>query len=34
MKSKVFLWGTIAAVAYSLYYFRGDVQRYVKMKMM
>jgi hypothetical protein len=34
MKSKVFLWGTIAAAMYGLYYFRGDLQRYVKMKMM
>ncbi len=27
-------WGTIAATVYSLFYFRGDIQRYVKMKMM
>ncbi len=34
MKGKLFLWGTIAAMAYTLYYFRGDLQRYAKMKMM
>jgi hypothetical protein len=27
-------WGTIAATLASLYYFRGDIQRYVKMKRM
>jgi hypothetical protein len=32
--SKAFTWGSIAAVLLSLYYFRGDFQRYVKMKMM
>lgn len=27
-------WGTIAAAIYSVYFFRGDIQRYAKMKMM
>jgi hypothetical protein len=27
-------WGTLAATVYSLFFFRGDIQRYVKMKMM
>lgn len=31
---KVVKWGTIAATAYSVYFFRGDIQRYVKMKRM
>lgn len=31
---KVMKWGSIAATLYSLVYFRGDLQRYVKMKMM
>ncbi len=31
---KVFKWGTLAATIYSVYFFRGDLQRYVKMKMM
>jgi hypothetical protein len=31
---KVVKWGSLAATMYSLYYFRGDLQRYVKMKMM
>ncbi len=30
----VLKWGTLAAVVGSLIYFRGDLQRYVKMKMM
>ena len=34
MRSKVFVFGTIAAAIYGLFYFRGDLQRYVKMKMM
>jgi hypothetical protein len=34
MKSKLFLCATIAAAIYGLYYFRGDLQRYTKMKMM
>lgn len=31
---KVVKWGSVAATICSLYYFRGDLQRYVKMKMM
>lgn len=31
---KAFLFGSLAAAAYVLYYFRGDLQRYTKMKMM
>jgi hypothetical protein len=31
---RVLKWGTIAAVVGSLLYFRGDLQRYVKMKRM
>ena len=31
---KVVKWGSLAATIYSLFYFRGDLQRYVKMKMM
>jgi hypothetical protein len=31
---KVLKWGTLAATVASLIYFRGDIQRYVKMKMM
>jgi hypothetical protein len=27
-------WGTVAAAIYSVYFFRGDIQRYTKMKMM
>jgi hypothetical protein len=34
MKSKLWMLGSIAAVAWTLYYFRGDVARYTKMKMM
>jgi hypothetical protein len=34
MKTKIFLWGTIAAAVCGLVYFRGDIQRYTKMKMM
>ncbi len=34
MKGKLFLLGSIAAVACTLYYFRGDINRYAKMKMM
>jgi len=34
MKGKLFLWATIAAAVYGLFYFRGDLQRYTKMKMM
>jgi|GEM_PF-3243082 hypothetical protein len=32
--SKLVKWGSIAATVYSLFFFRGDIQRYVKMKMM
>jgi hypothetical protein len=32
--SKLVKWGTIAAAVYSVYFFRGDIQRYTKMKMM
>lgn len=31
---KVVKWGSLAATIYGLMYFRGDLQRYVKMKMM
>ena len=31
---KVFRWGTIAAALWGFVYFRGDLQRYVKMKRM
>lgn len=31
---KIFTWGSLAAVVYTLVYFRGDLQRYLKMKMM
>ena len=31
---KVIKWGSLAATMCSLYYFRGDIRRYVKMKMM
>ncbi len=34
MKGKILLWGTIAATVLGLVYFRGDIQRYTKMKMM
>ena len=34
MFGKVVKWGSLAATVYSLYFFRGDLQRYVKMKMM
>lgn len=32
--AKAVKWGAIAATVYSLFYFRGDIQRYVKMKRM
>ncbi len=32
--SKLVKWGAVAAAVYSLYFFRGDIQRYTKMKMM
>jgi hypothetical protein len=31
---KIVLWGSLLATVYGLYYFRGDIQRYTKMKMM
>jgi hypothetical protein len=31
---KIVKWGTIATTLASLVYFRGDLQRYIKMKMM
>jgi hypothetical protein len=34
VKWGVMKWGTVAATIYSLFYFRGDIQRYVKMKRM
>jgi hypothetical protein len=33
-KGKLLLWGTLAATVWGLIYFRGDLQRYTKMKMM
>ena len=33
-KSKLLLWGSLAAAVWGLVYFRGDIQRYAKMKMM
>lgn len=33
-RGQIVKWGTLAAVVYSLIYFRGDFQRYVKMKRM
>jgi hypothetical protein len=32
--AKIVKWGSLAALLYSLVYFRGDIQRYVKMKRM
>jgi hypothetical protein len=34
MSAKVLMWGSIVAAVYGLIYFRGDLQRYIKMKMM
>lgn len=31
---KIMKWGSLAAVVYTLVYFRGDLQRYLKMKLM
>jgi hypothetical protein len=31
---RILAWGTLAAVVYSMIYFRGDAQRYLKMKNM
>jgi hypothetical protein len=33
-RMKLFAWGSLAATVLGLAYFRGDIQRYVKMKMM
>jgi hypothetical protein len=33
-KWELLKWGSVAATIYSLFYFRGDIQRYVKMKRM
>ena len=33
-KGKLFLWGMLAATVWGMMYFRGDIQRYAKMKMM
>lgn len=32
--TKLLMWGSIAAAIYGLVYFRGDLQRYIKMKRM
>lgn len=34
MFGRIFKWGTIATTIGMLAYFRGDIQRYVKMKRM
>ncbi len=34
MAGKIVKWGSLAAVIYTVVYFRGDLQRYLKMKMM
>jgi hypothetical protein len=34
MTGKIMKWGSLAAVVYTLVYFRGDFQRYLKMKLM
>jgi len=31
---KAFAWGSLAATVIGLVYFRGDIQRYTKMKLM
>jgi hypothetical protein len=31
---KVLKWGTLASTIFTLVYFRGDINRYVKMKRM
>ena len=33
-KGRMLLVGSLAAVVWGLIYFRGDIQRYAKMKMM
>ncbi len=32
--AKVVKWGSLAAAVCSVYYLRGDLQRYIKMKRM
>jgi hypothetical protein len=32
--AKIVKWGTLTATAFSLYYLRGDIRRYIKMKRM
>jgi hypothetical protein len=34
MSRKLFAWSSLAATILGLVYFRGDLQRYIKMKMM
>jgi hypothetical protein len=34
MTGKVLILGAVAATLFTLYYFRGDINRYTKMKMM
>jgi hypothetical protein len=34
MKGKLLLMSALAATVWGLLYFRGDIQRYAKMKMM
>jgi hypothetical protein len=31
---KILLWGSLAAAVSMLFFFRGDLKRYTKMKMM
>lgn len=31
---RIVTWGSVAALLYSIYYFRGDLRRYTKMKLM
>jgi hypothetical protein len=32
--AKIFMWGSLAAAVSMVLYFRGDLRRYAKMKMM
>jgi hypothetical protein len=32
--AKIVKWGSLAATLYSVYFLRGDIKRYVKMKRM
>ena len=34
MTGKIMKWGTVAALGLTVFYFWGDIQRYVKMKRM